>query len=190
MKILLATQNRNKVKEIAELLDERFQLLDLNDFPVNEDLPETGDTFAANALQKARYVFDKFGIPTIADDSGIEADALNGAPGIYSARYAGEEKDPEKNMNKLLNEMAVHSNKTARFRCAMAFISEQGEYVFEGKIEGKIILERRGNGGFGYDPVFIPEGYDLTFSELSSEVKNKISHRAIAMQKLVNFLTH
>nr|MBP9080787.1 RdgB/HAM1 family non-canonical purine NTP pyrophosphatase [Flavobacteriales bacterium] len=161
----------------------------LRDAGLPTDLPETGHTFAANALQKARFAFERTGMPCIADDSGLEVDALNGAPGVYSARYAGQAKDDRANMAKLLHELGGVTNRKARFRTVIALIDASGEHLFEGEVRGTITTEPRGANGFGYDPVFLPEMSELTFAELDPVRKNAISHRGHAVWKLVRFLT-
>lgn len=155
---------------------------------ITEDIPETGDTFHDNALQKAQYVFDRTSLYCFADDSGLEVHALNGEPGVYSARYAGEQRDANDNMDKLLHELNGKSDRSASFKTVISLLHPSGKYFFEGEIKGQIIHEKRGEKGFGYDPIFIPDGYDITFAEMSPEVKNTISHRALAVDKLVEFL--
>ena len=190
MRIVFATNNKNKLAEIREMLaDSGIEVLSLADIGCHEDIPETGKTLEDNALQKARYVHDKYKISCFADDTGLEVDALGGAPGVYSARYAGGEgHDSEANMAKLLAGLDGKSDRRARFRTVVALITDEEEgreELFEGIVTGEIIKEKRGAGGFGYDPVFRPDGYDKTFAELGHEVKNKISHRALAVAKLV-----
>jgi XTP/dITP diphosphohydrolase len=160
----------------------------LSDIHCEEDIPETGATIPENALIKARYVKQHYKMDCFADDSGLEVEALNGAPGVYSARYAGNEKDTDKNNGKLLEELKNASNRNARFVTVIALVVNGKEFVFEGDIKGTIVNEPRGSNGFGYDPLFVPEGYDLTFAEMPSQLKNSISHRAIAVQKLITFL--
>ncbi len=193
MKIVFATNNQHKLSEIREILGDKYEVLSLNDIGCHADIPETADTFQGNALQKAQYVFDHYHISCFADDTGLEVDALNGAPGIYSARYAGGEgHDSEANMKKLLAELGENNNRKARFRTVIALILIDGEetitQLFEGIINGKIIHEKRGSEGFGYDPIFQPDGYDHTFAQLGMEIKNKISHRARAVEGLGAFL--
>ncbi len=193
MRIVFATNNKNKLAEIREMLaDSGIEVLSLADIGCHEDIPETGKTLEDNALQKARYVHDKYKISCFADDTGLEVDALGGAPGVYSARYAGGEgHDSEANMAKLLVGLDGKSDRRARFRTVVALIidEEEGrEELFEGIVTGEITREKRGGGGFGYDPVFRPDGYDKTFAELGHEVKNRISHRARAVAKLVEYL--
>ena len=195
MKIVFATNNQHKLTEIRDILGKRFEVLSLNDINCHADIPETGTTLEANALQKAHYIYDKFGMNVFADDTGLEVDALGGAPGIYSARYAAIDQseasaghDSEANMSKLLRELGENNNRKARFRTVIALIIDGEEHLFEGIVNGEIIRERRGGEGFGYDPIFEPEGYSNTFAELGENIKNKISHRAHAAQQLANYL--
>ncbi|MDR0871986.1 MAG: non-canonical purine NTP diphosphatase [Prevotellaceae bacterium] len=188
MKLVFATNNAHKLHEVSALLQENVQLLSLNDINCHADIPETADTLEGNALQKARYVYENFGADCFADDTGLEVEALNNAPGVYSARYAGEQKNPQDNMQKLLAEMADKDNRKARFRTVIALIINGKEYLFEGEVRGVIEREKRGAAGFGYDPIFTPEGFTETFAELPLEVKNEISHRGRAVKKLVEFL--
>lgn len=203
-KIVFATNNQHKLEEIRSILGEDFEVLSLSDIGCHEDIPETSDTLEGNAMQKAQYVFDKYGYACFADDTGLEVEALGGEPGIYSARYAaldGDDSishDSEANMAKLLRKLEGIENRKARFRTVIALITNaplpfgegMGErlQLFEGIVNGSIIKERRGGEGFGYDPIFQPEGYDKTFAELGNEVKNHISHRARAVQKLADYL--
>lgn len=188
MKLIFATQNRHKLQEVQSMLGDNFDLIDLRQLNYFDDIPETKDTIEGNAAQKAWFVYSKFGLSCFADDTGLEVEALDGAPGVYSARYAGPGKGSQDNLQKLLGEMAGVSNRKARFKTVMALILDGTEYLFEGIVEGKIILESRGTGGFGYDPVFIPDGYLQTFSEMPADLKNSISHRARAMAALSSFL--
>lgn len=192
MKIVFATNNKNKLAEIRDMLGDKIEVMSLADINCHEDIPETADTLEGNALQKARYVFDKYGMSCFADDTGLEVDALGGEPGVYSARYAGGEgHDSEANMAKLMQKLGDNDNRKARFRTVIALITGSGDdgvKLFKGVAEGDIIREKRGGEGFGYDPIFRPEGYDKTFAELGHEIKNKISHRARAVQKLVEYL--
>lgn len=187
-KLVFATNNKKKLEEIRHIIGDRFKILSLEDINCHDEIPENQDTLVGNALQKARYVYDKYNIYCFADDTGLEVDALNGEPGVYSARYAGPEQNAEKNVKKLLNELKPHSIKTARFRTVIALIIDDAEHFFEGEIQGEIIDQPKGNGGFGYDPVFIPNGFNETFAEMPNIVKNRISHRAIAIEKLKYFL--
>ena len=186
-KIIFATNNKHKLEEVSALLHNK--ILSLNDINCTEDIPETADTLEGNALLKARYIYEKFGVDCFADDTGLEVEALDNAPGVYSARYAGEQKNAEDNMNKLLSELQDKSNRKARFRTVIALILNGKEYLFEGEVKGIIEKEKRGNEGFGYDPIFTPDGYDKTFAELSMETKNTISHRGRAVAKLIDFLS-
>jgi XTP/dITP diphosphohydrolase len=188
MELLFATNNKHKIKEISALLDDRFIIRGLADVGIEEDIPEDADTLAENAIFKARYVHSRTGLNVFADDTGLEVDALSGAPGVYSARYAGPGKSPDDNIVKLLKQLEGISLRKARFRTVIALIFNDREYLFEGTVEGKIINERRGTGGFGYDPVFMADGYDMTFAELPLSEKNLISHRAKATEKLIKFL--
>jgi XTP/dITP diphosphohydrolase len=188
MKLIFATNNKHKIREISDLIDDRFKVIGLADVSITEDIPEDADNLADNALFKARYVHDRIGLNVFADDTGLEVDALDGAPGVLSARYAGASKSPEDNIIKLLKELEGTEDRKARFRTVIALIYDNSEYLFEGKVEGEIIQKRRGTGGFGYDPVFMAEGYDHTFAEIPLSEKNKISHRARAMKKLLAFL--
>jgi XTP/dITP diphosphohydrolase len=189
MELVFATNNKHKIREISDLLDDNFKILGLSDVNITGDIPEDAETLAENALFKAKYVHDRTGMNVFADDTGLEVDALGGAPGVYSARYSGEGRSFDDNITKLLGEMEGAENRLARFRTVIALILDGSEFLFEGTVEGEITRERRGNGGFGYDPVFLAEGYDLTFAEIPLAEKNKISHRARAMRKLLEFLT-
>ncbi len=188
MELIFATNNKHKIREINDLLDNRFNIIGLADVNITEDIPEDADNLADNALFKARYVHERTGMNVFADDTGLEVDALNGAPGVFSARYAGADKSPDDNIIKLLKQLKGVANRKARFRTVIALILNDREYLFEGKVEGEIIQNRKGTGGFGYDPVFMAEGYDQTFAEIPLSEKNKISHRALAMKKLLAFL--
>ena len=191
MKIVFATNNKHKLSEIRDILGNEIEILSLDDIDCHADIPETSDTLEGNALQKAHYVYDNYHISCFADDTGLEVDALGGEPGIYSARYAGNNHDSEANMTKLLAKLGDNKNRKARFRTVIALILDGKnveEKIFEGIVEGSIIKERRGGEGFGYDPIFQPEGYNHTFAELGSDIKNKISHRARATAKLVDEL--
>lgn len=188
-KIVFATNNKHKLDEIRKITDGSLQILSLADIHCEDEIEETGTTLEENALLKARYVKKKYGYDCFADDTGLEVDALGGAPGVYSSRYAGEACNPADNMIKLLHELAGVKNRNARFRTVIALLIGNEKHFFEGVINGKIIEERRGEAGFGYDPVFVPEGMDLTFAELGNDVKNQISHRALATRQLAQFLT-
>ena len=189
MELVFATANQNKVNEVQKLVGQKFKLLSLKDINCTEEIPETGDTFKGNALQKAKYIFDKFKLNCFADDSGLEVEVLNGAPGVYSARFAGEPKNDSNNTKKLLNELGGKSNRNARFKTVIALIVDGREEFFEGSINGQITLNSIGEEGFGYDPVFIPDGYQKTFAQMSPDEKNAISHRAIAILKLMKYLS-
>ena len=188
-KIVFATNNAHKLDEVRQMLGEKIEIYSLKDIRCNEEIAETSDTIEGNALQKARYVSEHYHIDCFADDTGLEVEALNGAPGVYSARYAeGSGHDSEANMRKLLKEMEHIDSRKARFRTVFALIINGKEHLFEGIVNGEIIRTRRGTSGFGYDPIFVPEGYTQTFAEMGNDLKNKISHRAIATQKLCKFL--
>lgn len=186
--LLICSGNSGKIEELRALLPADFNLLMLSDVGLSSDLPETGDTLEANALQKARFAFNRTGHSCIADDTGLEVNALGGAPGVYSARYAGEDKDPTANMAKVLDELKGKRDRSARFRAVIALVSKEGEHVFVGEVKGSITDAPRGTAGFGYDPIFLPEMSDLTFAELDPKLKNAISHRGNAVWKLVRFL--
>ncbi|WP_298108604.1 non-canonical purine NTP diphosphatase [uncultured Bacteroides sp.] len=187
-KFVFATNNAHKLEEVKALLGDKIELLSMKDIKCSADIPETETTLEGNALLKARYIYENYHINCFADDTGLEVEALNGAPGVYSARYAGEEHNSEANMKKLLHELEGVENRKAQFRTIFALIIEGKEYLFEGIVKGEIIKQRKGNAGFGYDPIFVPEGYTQTFAEMGSEEKNKISHRAKAVGKLCKFL--
>lgn len=187
-KIVFATNNQHKLEEIRKITQGSLEILSLTDIGCNEEIDETGITLNENALIKATYVKERYGFDCFADDTGLEVDALEGAPGVYSARYAGEACRPEDNMEKLLAEMKETENRRAQFRTVIALRCNGENHLFEGVIRGSIIREKKGNEGFGYDPIFMPEGYDKTFAELGTEVKNQISHRAVATSKLMHFL--
>ena len=176
------------MEEIAAILGDEMDLLSLKDIQCFADIPETADTLEGNARQKAQYIYTNYGLDCFADDTGLEVEALNGAPGVFSARYAGDGHDSEANMQKLLQELEGKENRKAQFRTAICLIINGEEYLFEGIVKGEIIGEKRGGAGFGYDPIFVPEGYDLTFAELGNDIKNTISHRARAVKKLCQFL--
>ena len=193
MRIVFATNNAHKLSEIRQILGHRIEVLSLSDIGCHADIPETADTLEGNALQKAEYVVDHYHISCFADDTGLEVDALGGAPGVFSARYAGEGHDSEANMTKLLGELGENNNRKARFRTVIALITLDGDHrevnTFEGIVEGQITHERHGDEGFGYDPIFQPDGYDKTFAQLGMDIKNHISHRARATEKLARFLS-
>ncbi|MBP9032233.1 MAG: non-canonical purine NTP diphosphatase [Dysgonomonadaceae bacterium] len=187
-KIVFATNNKHKLDEIRKISEGKLEILSLNDINCQTDIPETGTTLEENALIKARFVKDNFGYDCFADDTGLEVKALDGAPGVYSARYAGEDCRAEDNIRKLLTNLEGISDRRAAFRTVIALLIGDEQYFFEGAIHGKIIDEKRGESGFGYDPVFVPDGYEQTFAELGEDIKNNISHRAIATTKLIRFL--
>ena len=187
-KLIFATHNEHKLEEVSAMLKKNINVLGLRELQFFEDIPETADTLQGNALQKAQFVKDNLGYDCFADDTGLEVDALNGAPGVFSARYAGEPSNSERNIDKLLDVLKDSNNRTAQFRTVIALLQDVDVHYFEGIIRGKITTERHGTGGFGYDAVFVPEGYNKTFAELSQEEKNAISHRGLAVQKLVEFL--
>lgn len=188
MEIVFATHNQHKTAEARDILGPDWILKNLQDIGQLEEIPETSDTLQGNALQKAQYVFEKYHTNCFADDTGLEIEALNGRPGVYSARFAGEHCSYSDNVNKVLSEMEGMTNRRACFKTVVALILDGETFYFEGRIGGHITEKPSGEGGFGYDPVFMPDGYDRTFAELSAEEKNKISHRGIAMSKLVKFL--
>ena len=188
MKIVFATNNQHKLDEIKKISKGQLDILSLSDINCHDEILETGDTLKENALIKAQFVKDKFGLDCFADDTGLEVEALDNAPGIYSSRYAGPNCDPEDNMQRLLHELQDKENRSAQFRTVIALLFEGKEHYFEGKVQGEITQQKEGTNGFGYDPIFKPDGYDQTFGKLSEEVKNSLSHRAIATRKLVAFL--
>ena len=187
-KIVFATNNQHKLHEVKAVLGNEIEIISLEQLNCHEDIPETGNTLEANALIKAKYIHDKFGLDCMADDTGLEVEALGGEPGVYSARYAGEEQNSKKNMEKLLDNLKDSNNRNAAFRTVIALIDNNKIHYFEGAIQGEIITEARGKAGFGYDPIFVPTGYTKTFAELGLDEKNKISHRALAVNKLVEYL--
>ncbi len=185
--LVFATNNQHKLEEVQALTGEKFQIKTLQEIGCHDDIPETGVTFQENASQKSRYLYERFHVDCFADDSGLEVDALNGEPGVYSARYSGT-RDSETNLQLVLDNMKGVTNRTARFRCVISLIFKGTEYFFEGTVEGTITAERTGASGFGYDPIFTPNGYTATFAEMSQEDKNAISHRGKAITQLVEFL--
>ena len=193
MKIVFATNNQHKLAEVRQILGEHFDVVGLNDIGCHEDIPETAETLEGNAQQKAHYVKEHYGLDCFADDTGLEVAALDGAPGVHSARYAelfgkGDTHDSDANMNLLLNNLEEKTDRSARFRTVIALIYKGQEYLFEGICPGKILHERHGSEGFGYDPIFQPTGFDQSFAQMSAEEKNAISHRGRATQKLAEFL--
>ena len=190
MTLVFASNNEHKIKEIKSLLGDSFRLLSLHDINISEDIPEEEPLIEGNALAKARYVNNASGLNVFADDTGLEIAALDGLPGVHSARFAGEDKDSSENIKKVLYMLGTNWNREARFRTVIALILDKKEYLFEGIVNGKIIFEKRGTMGFGYDPIFVPEGNHLTFAEMDLTEKNKVSHRAKAFNKLKEFLLH
>ena len=189
-KLVFATNNAHKLEEIKSILGDKVEILSLAEIDCHADIPETADTLEGNARQKAMYVYTHYGMDCFADDTGLEVDALEGAPGVHSARYASEKgHDSQANMEKLLREMEEKNDRKAQFRTIISLIEKGEEKQFEGIVRGEILRERKGNAGFGYDPVFRPEGYDKTFAELGNEIKNKISHRARAVAALCEYLS-
>ena len=186
--LVFATNNVHKLDEIRAILNGKVEVLSLSDIDCHADIPETADTLEGNARLKAEFIYRKYGLDCFADDTGLEVEALNGEPGVFSARYAGEGHDSQANMRKLLSEMSGKENRNAQFRTAICLIEGGKESIFEGIVKGRIIDEKRGADGFGYDPVFVPEGYSETFAEMGEEEKNRISHRARAVQKLCAYL--
>ncbi len=189
MRILFATNNAHKLREVREIAGNDFQVLSLADVNLDTEIPETRDTLEGNATQKARFVYDITGLNCFADDTGLEIEALDGRPGVYSARYAGEGCSFDDNVQKILDELEGIENRKACFRCVVCLILNGKEYLFEGRIPGRITEERQGDGGFGYDPVFLPDGHIMTFSEMQAYLKNGISHRGVAVSKMFRFLT-
>lgn len=188
-KLVFATNNAHKLEEVSSILADKVELLSLDDINCHTDIPETADTLEGNAYLKSSFIYQNYRLDCFGDDTGLEVEALGGAPGVYSARFAGGEgHNAEANILKLMQELEGKENRRAQFRTAISLILDGKEYLFEGVIKGEIIKEKRGNSGFGYDPVFIPEGYDRTFAELGNEIKNQISHRALAVNKLCEFL--
>ena len=188
MKLVFATNNQHKLKEVQKMLPNSIQLLSLKDIHCFDEIEETATTLEGNARLKADHITEKYGYHCFADDTGLEINSLNGQPGVFSARYAGEHGDSEKNMQKVLNNLAGKVDRIAQFRTVIALNLNHKQYVFEGVCKGEITSEKSGKEGFGYDPIFKPKGYSLSFAEMSSEEKNKISHRGIAVQQLVHFL--
>ena len=186
--LVFATNNLHKLEEVRAILENDRQLLSLQEIGCQEDIPETADTLEGNALLKARYIYQKYGYDCFADDTGLEVKALNNEPGVYSARYAGKSKDPKANREKVLKNLEGKTDYSARFRTVVALISQGKEHLFEGIVEGHLIREEKGSGGFGYDPIFVPKGYTQTFAELGIDIKNTISHRAKAICQLKQFL--
>ena len=189
-RLVFATNNDHKLRELKELLNSEFELLSLNEIGCFEDIPETGPTLEVNAGQKSFFIWNKYQLNCFADDTGLEIEALSNEPGVYSARYAGDDKSATANMNKVLEKMAAETNRKARFRCVISLVIDGAENQFEGIVEGEILTEKHGEAGFGYDPIFMPEGYDKSFAEMGATDKNRISHRGRAVEKLVGYLKH
>ncbi len=187
-KLVFATNNPHKLREINEILSERFEIVSLAELDIREEIPETAETIAGNALQKAQYIYDKTGLNCFADDTGLEVEALDGSPGVYSARYAGENATFDDNMNLLLEELRPHTNRNAKFVTVIALIMDGQVDYFEGSVDGIILVEKRGDQGFGYDPLFLPDGFAESFAEMGADQKNAISHRGRAVQQLASFL--
>ena len=188
MKLVFATNNKHKLQEVRDIVGNRVEVLSLSDIGCCDDIPETADTLQGNALIKARHIYGKYGLDCFADDTGLEVEALGGAPGVYSARYAGEECDSEANMRKLLENLTGKTDRNAQFRTVIALIINGEEMLFNGIVKGAIATEKKGDSGFGYDPIFVPEGYSESFAQMSSEMKNSMSHRFRATQQLGDFL--
>ena len=188
MKLVFATNNKHKLQEVRDIVGDRVEVLSLSDIDCNDDIPETADTLQGNALIKARYIYEKYGVDCFADDTGLEVEALDGAPGVYSARYAGEECDSEANMKKLLHNLTDKNNRNAQFRTVIALIINGEERLFNGIVKGVIGTEKMGTSGFGYDPIFIPEGFSESFAQMDASMKNSISHRYRATEELSKFL--
>ena len=188
MKLVFATNNKHKLQEVRDIVGDRVEVLSLADIGCCDDIPETADTLQGNALIKARHIYEKYGFDCFADDTGLEVEALGGAPGVYSARYAGEECDSEANMRKLLENLTGKTNRNAQFRTVIALIINGEEMLFNGIVKGVIATEKNGDSGFGYDPIFVPEGHSASFAQMSSEMKNSMSHRFRATQQLSDYL--
>lgn len=188
-KLVFATNNAHKLEELKAILGDKVDILCLKDIDCYADIPETADTLEGNARQKSLYIYEHYGLDCFADDTGLEVDCLDGAPGVYSARYAGDGHDSKANMEKLLYEMKEKTNRKARFRTVISLIEKGEEHQFEGIVNGQIIKEKKGEAGFGYDPIFQPDGYTETFAELGNDIKNKISHRARAVAALCEYLS-
>lgn len=185
--LVFATNNKHKLEEVQALIGDKFRLKTLGEIGCLDEIPETGTTFRENASQKSHYIWDRFNMNCFSDDSGLEVDALNGEPGVYSAHYSGS-RDSEENLQLVLDKMTGIKDRSARFKCIISIILDGNEHFFEGTVEGKITESRSGSAGFGYDPIFRPQGYEVSFAEMSAEEKNRISHRAQAVSKLVEFL--
>lgn len=190
MKLIIATNNLHKVQEIQKEIDKNIELVTLRDIGFSGEIPESELTLEGNALQKAHFIYDRYRIDCFADDTGLEIEALNGEPGVFSARFAGEHCSDKDNVEKVLSAMMGHTNRKARFKTVIALVINGEQHLFEGIVEGEILFEKKGVHGFGYDPIFKPSGIPYTYAELSMEEKNRISHRAIAVKKLINFFKH
>jgi XTP/dITP diphosphohydrolase len=190
MKLVFASNNKNKIAEIQQQVGSQFEIVSLEDIGCFVDIPETAETIEGNAILKANYVTENFGLPCFADDTGLEIESLNNEPGVFSARYAGEQKNAEDNMNLVLQKLTTETNRKAQFKTCIALNINEEQYLFEGIVKGEITLEKSGNQGFGYDPIFQPEGFSTTFAQMTMEQKTVISHRGIAVQKLINFLSN
>jgi XTP/dITP diphosphohydrolase len=188
IELVFATNNQHKLNELSKIAGEKFHLLSLKDINCNDDIPETADTLEGNAALKAQFIWKKYKMNCFADDTGLEIDALNGRPGVYSARYAGEDQNPEANLTKVLEELKEITNRKARFRTVICLILDGKEHYFEGVVNGSLLSKRQGKEGFGYDPIFVPDGHNKTFAEMDMAVKNRISHRGLATERLLNFL--
>jgi XTP/dITP diphosphohydrolase len=188
MKLLFATNNRHKLREVREILGDIVSILSLSDISFEAEIPETQETIEGNAMQKARFIYEQTGMDCFADDTGLFINALDGRPGVYSARYAGENCSFHDNVVKVLEELGNNPNRNASFHCAVCLILDNKEHFFHGKVDGRIILNERGSEGFGYDPVFLPDGFDQTFADLPPETKNEISHRGMAIREMLTFL--
>jgi len=188
MKLVFATNNKNKLKEIKNAINENIELLSLADIDFNEEIPETHETIEENASEKSLYIYDRYKINVFSDDTGLEIDALNGEPGVYSARYAGEDCSFQDNMDKVLKNLEGIENRKAKFRTVISLIIEGEEHQFEGVVNGQITKTEHGEKGFGYDPIFMPDTYNISFAQMSMKEKNRISHRGLAVKKLINFL--
>ena len=186
--LVFATNNAHKLDEVRAMLEPDYKIISLSDLNCFDDIPETADTLEGNALLKAEYIYNKFGVDCFADDTGLEIDALNGEPGVYSARYAGETHNAQDNMQKVLSKMGNTANRAAHFRTVIALILKGETYYFDGRVDGDIATSQQGNAGFGYDPIFIPSGYNVSFAQLTADEKNSISHRGRAVKQLVSFL--
>lgn len=186
--LIFASSNPNKIREVREMLDGLYEIKGLADIGCTEEIPETADTIEGNALLKARYVVEHYGLNCFSEDTGLEVTALNGAPGVHSARYSGEDRDPQANIDLLQKNLEPHSDRSARFKTVIALSLNGVEHLFEGLVYGHIRQEQFGTGGFGYDPVFVPDGFSISFAEMGKEDKNRISHRGRAVQKLLDFL--